>query len=279
MGWVILGHVYVIRLMTVVQNFQDIGDVYGYKRTALIYGGFYSVDTFFWLSGFLAAYLFIGQYVAKGKMSFVLVYVHRFLRILPVYMFTLCFIWAYLKYVGYGPMWFNGDGLNNECKRHWWTNMLFLNNFIPDGDGNGCMGWSWYLANDMQFFIFTPIVLFLYHKISKALGWGILFAFLILHILSNIFIARHYDFYVAGPNTTNHSNEFDDIYTKPYCRCGVYVIGVACGLIMHANDYWIRERSHYDKLAGFCARMIHNSFVRWGMYLLGAALVNIFIFV
>ncbi len=56
-------------------------------------------------------------------------------------MFCLFLTRAFLKYIGNGPMWYRGDFLNNGCKNYWWTNFLFLNNFIPDGDGNGCMSW------------------------------------------------------------------------------------------------------------------------------------------
>jgi len=107
----------------------------------MIYGAEYAVDVFFWMSGFLMTYLFVGQLARKKTMSYFdwfMVYFHRFYRILPPYMFTLFFIWSYNKYMGYGPQWIYGDAISglNACKDYWWTNMLFLNNFIPDGDGS-----------------------------------------------------------------------------------------------------------------------------------------------
>jgi peptidoglycan/LPS O-acetylase OafA/YrhL len=138
----------------------------------LIYGAYYAVDAFFWLSGLLMAYIFVKELVSKnGKVRWALVYFHRFYRILPLYMFCLFLSWAFIKYCGDGPLWFGADGFNNDCKRYWWTNLLFLNNFLPDGDGSGCLGQAWYLANDMQFFIISPPILYCYHRISRVCGW------------------------------------------------------------------------------------------------------------
>ena len=34
------------------------------------------------------------------------------------------------KYLADGPMW-NMDGIEpNQCRNSWWTNMLYLNNFV-----------------------------------------------------------------------------------------------------------------------------------------------------
>jgi peptidoglycan/LPS O-acetylase OafA/YrhL len=89
-----------------MKNYYEIQDSFKWPETALVYGALYAVDTFFWLSGLLMAYLFVRELQAKdGKVPWGMVYFHRFWRILPLYMFALFTSWAYLKYLGDSPLW------------------------------------------------------------------------------------------------------------------------------------------------------------------------------
>jgi peptidoglycan/LPS O-acetylase OafA/YrhL len=274
MAWVVLGHVFLIKYTnSPLVNFQDAGDWYKHPKGAMIYGAEYAVDVFFWLSGFLVAYFFIMEYNAKNRMNWVYIYVHRFYRILPAYMFCLFLTWAFLKYIGNGPVWFIGDGLNNECKNYWWTNLIFLNNFIPDGDGSGCMGWSWYMANDMQFFLITPIILFLYHRIHKLIGWSLLMGLVLTNMLSSGLIASHKNYPVVPDET------YEKIYTKPYCRVGPYAIGVMFGLMYYTYKHHQKTGEIYDPLAYRLLNIFNIRLVRYFFYLVGLALVNYLIFI
>ena len=40
--------------------------------------------------------------------------------------------------------------------------MFFVDNLVDNGE-KLCLGWGWYLQNDMQIFIFSMIYLFLYN--------------------------------------------------------------------------------------------------------------------
>jgi peptidoglycan/LPS O-acetylase OafA/YrhL len=81
-------------------------DTFKHPSLAIVYGAFYSVDVFFWMSGLLLAYLFIKELVARdGKVTWGMMYFHRFWRILPPYMFVFFSYWALMRYVGDGPIW------------------------------------------------------------------------------------------------------------------------------------------------------------------------------
>lgn len=43
------------------------------------------------------------------------------------------------------------------CDRFWWRNILYVNNWFPFTEM--CMIWSWYLANDMQFYVIAIVLL------------------------------------------------------------------------------------------------------------------------
>jgi hypothetical protein len=46
--------------------------------------------------------------------------------------------------------------------------MFFVDNLVDNGE-KMCMGWGWYLQNDMQIFIISMLFLFLYSQ-SKLAG-------------------------------------------------------------------------------------------------------------
>jgi peptidoglycan/LPS O-acetylase OafA/YrhL len=66
MGWVILGHVFGFRLETsYMENPDNVFDMFKKRGAALAYGGFFAVDTFFWIGGLLMAYLFLKELAAR----------------------------------------------------------------------------------------------------------------------------------------------------------------------------------------------------------------------
>jgi peptidoglycan/LPS O-acetylase OafA/YrhL len=117
-------------------NYNDIKRAFKQPETAIVYGGFYAVDTFFWLSGLLMAFLFLKELEArKGRLSglqWFMVWFHRVWRILPIYAFVLFLTWGYSRYIGDGPIFWLVDYMNNDCKKYWWSNLTFTSNFIPD---------------------------------------------------------------------------------------------------------------------------------------------------
>ena len=191
-GWVILGHVTLQYISVIVlSNYEELGDILKEFNKTVIFGAFFAVDTFFWLSGLLMAYLFLKELDKPTPMApsnWVLVYLHRYLRITPLVLFCILLWWSLQPYLGDGPVWFRYNELNADCPDYWWTVITYVNNFVPDWNGNGCLGVTWYLANDMQFFIFSPIILYVYHK-HKLGGWGLIIAANVLSLLSSGLLA------------------------------------------------------------------------------------------
>ena len=89
------------------------------------------------------------------------------------------------------------DGQRDACRNGWWANMLYVNNFWHVGPGavevnsctgknlyyykslkdtfgifqSQCLGVTWYMANDMQYFIISPLVfmpLFFFKTLGKT---------------------------------------------------------------------------------------------------------------
>lgn len=100
-------------------------------------GAFLSVDSFFFLSGFLAMLSQLEKYsLGEGKRLSLCKYwgqamMYRFLRLTPMYLFTLMiYIYVYPQF-GNGPNWMTGDERQTKsdgtvqdfCREAWWTNV------------------------------------------------------------------------------------------------------------------------------------------------------------
>ena len=254
MFWVILGHTYLWGLdygvtANVEEAVETVPERFFFQP---VNNAFLSVDTFFVLSGLLLSYLSIREMERrKGKFPFVFFYVHRVLRLSPAYYFAVFFSFKVLPYIGSGPLWHLADVA--RCEKYWWTNILYINNFYPTTFSDQCYGVTWYLANDMQFFIVSPIFLILlYHfwKIGLATIAGTMLASIaVIGVLAgiknpnaNLLIGQLAD---NGEGSTSLGDfAFTNIYEKPYCRINAYLIGIVLGFVFYKKfkvkpNFWV----------------------------------------
>ncbi len=101
---------------------------------SMITSCFFSVDSFFLLSGLLNSYIFMKEIVDKKKKLsggfWLKYYLHRIWRITPPYMLVLMFNVALSRYIGTGPF-FPKNGFETDfCRNTWWTNLLYVNNLV-----------------------------------------------------------------------------------------------------------------------------------------------------
>merc|ERR1712070_172964 len=78
-------------------------------------------------------------------------------------------IWVYF---GYGPFAVRfQDSIIRKCDGSWWSELTYTMNFIPFDSDKVCMGWTWYLGDDMIFFIFGIMILPIYAR-KAWVGWA-----------------------------------------------------------------------------------------------------------
>ena len=166
----------------------------------------FSVDSFFFLSGFLVMYILMSK-MDKGLLQkhgvagwippFVL---QRYLRLAPTLAFVIfAFQFAMPRVGPGGPFWANATtAVGNGCGDKWHYNLLFVNNLLPSDKPNQCYGgeWrakgavtdkvatkvdkvekltrfcdsivTWYLADDMQLFAFlVPVFALIAAKVGE----------------------------------------------------------------------------------------------------------------
>jgi len=90
-----------------------------------------------------------------------------------------------------------------------------------------CIGWVWYLANDFQFFLITPPLLWLYCK-NRIAGYSLIIGLLSASMLFNGIFAAVFNVGIDGNSKKVNGGNW--MYSKPWSRGGAYLVGVLFGL-------------------------------------------------
>uniref|UniRef100_A0A4W4FYD3 Nose resistant-to-fluoxetine protein N-terminal domain-containing protein n=1 Tax=Electrophorus electricus TaxID=8005 RepID=A0A4W4FYD3_ELEEL len=136
-------------------------------------------------------YLAVDTFLSGDILSLRLVAYFLF-KVQPLHLFMVCLIIALFSVLQRGVFWFIAEDEVVSCKKYWWSNLLLVNNLFTIT--NICAPWTWYLSIDFQFYVTTPLVIFLYRL--------------------------------------THENYFQYYYNKPYTRYGPYLLGMLAGLYM-----------------------------------------------
>ena len=228
-------------------NLSNVKSILSRFTFQAIGNGTFVVDSFFFLSGLLVAYLTLREMRRRaGRFPFLMYYLHRFLRLTPTYAFVLFFVWFLTMHLADGPIYhlvaWEESHLYQSCRKYWWTNLLYINNFYPWKLSDECVGWTWYLANDMQFYIFSPLLLiplYFLFPLGLVISSGVL---MVCFAISGA-LAGVYDYqalsgssqlaYGYAPNNTDTTQYSNLLYIKPWHRLAPYVVGLVLGYILY----------------------------------------------
>ncbi|XP_072178868.1 nose resistant to fluoxetine protein 6-like [Diadema setosum] len=244
MFWIILGHTCQFNIPYIDNDAQAIELTSNFGFLGVVNASF-SVDTFFVMSGFLVTFFTLRQ-IAKKNMdkvySWGIFYFHRWWRLTPPYAAAMG-IWALLKpHFAQGPrIDAQHELVRTACRETWWAHFLYINNLYPwPGELiDTCMGWSWYLANDMQFYIISPFILLMLYRNGKT-GLALLTSLLVASLACNVGLNWYYGYnfnpYGTQPlynNNTANNPAADNIYGKPYTRIVTYILGMFLGFVIY----------------------------------------------
>ncbi|XP_039288066.1 O-acyltransferase like protein isoform X2 [Nilaparvata lugens] len=202
--------------------------------------GTFSVDTFFFVSGLLISFLYfrtrskfdLQEFTKqedglKGQgIQFSSMIVYRFFRLTPPYLIMIWIVDVSMKHFrDHSVLEFPSMDYQN-CENYWWRNILYINTMFPSVER--CMSWSWYLANDSQFYVIGAILLIIskrYFHVAAGLvstlfvlGWGATAVVSLSH--------KH----ITDPKEPLAN--YDELYDKPWARIGPYLVGLCTGWLL-----------------------------------------------
>lgn len=235
MTLVVIGHSYSSCLISAAHNLLFFMDLFWAPLIAIIVNGTFAVDTFFFLSGLLTFYVLTQKlFPTNGRGFYLMFYVHRYLWLFPILFFMTIFGIFIYPYIGSGANWTTVKSyFSKNCSWYWWSNFLFINNIVPWSENDECMAWVWYLANDMQFFLVSPFIIFAYCK-SWKLGYSILTTAIIATCVIPFVLSMVYKIpaTISLDQSEGAKQQEKLIYTKPWSRFSTYGIGGIFGLML-----------------------------------------------
>lgn len=132
----------------------------------LVLGATVSADSFFAVSGLLMSYHFYEREKKRpSKDLFVSVVkgiVYRYIRIAPCLLIVILLAVSLAIFLNDTSQFLLLEDIEGNCKRFWWRNLLFIQNFYPFTEM--CLSWSWFVAVDLQLFTVTSILMVLLKK-------------------------------------------------------------------------------------------------------------------
>ncbi|XP_011187415.2 O-acyltransferase like protein [Zeugodacus cucurbitae] len=211
-----------------------------YKLTSSIGNFDIFVDLFFTMSGFLQTYHFfrdtktietIRQSGLMKNTKVVFMYImHRLIRLGPLYVLVMCLADAGALMMDDITVFQFSHRLYDNCEMYWWRSALFIQNLFNHNDM--CVFWSWSSACDMQFYIFSIILLFTYVKHPKV-GKALTLATVVANMVYTFYTGITMDYKFSFETTTML---FTELYMNPLSRILAYVIGGVAGWFFVQNQ-------------------------------------------
>lgn len=208
----------------------------------------FAVNAFFGITGILTSYLVFKQN-HKSKLitnpaKWAAFIVYRYMRIMPMYLLVVWYSKSLAKYTNAGPLWdygTSGASHRRNCEQESWLwTLLFAANFKKPLEH--CIPGGWYLANDFQFLLVTPLFLYLLHR-SPSVGKKALLSCMAISYVANLrsIIFAELDDLRSIANFEPHGFKtyvtyLSHNYTRPYYRIPAYLSGLYMGFLLYTME-------------------------------------------
>ena len=258
MAWVIFGHSYmhIVQDLPFQANFLKLYDDWSNSvGLRILYNASPSTDSFFLIGSTLLSYLTLSQLEKHGSSLkfWILYYVHRYLRLTGVYIFVIAIAATLMRYMSIGPHHFLEPEVE-ACRQSWWSNLLYINNFDPEAGRERCIGPTWYMAVDMQFYLVSPLFILPLFYTPMA---GI--------ILNSAAIAGSVAYRMYKAYCEREDFTFNTVYIKPWTRISVYTTGLLLGFLLFKTKQKQIKLNFFIVMVGWVVAISTTSAVIFGI--------------
>ncbi|KAL3170718.1 hypothetical protein MRX96_044166 [Rhipicephalus microplus] len=172
---IVLGHCYQVltdswgRVLNLLITSAEAG-------TMILEAAFNSVDTFFFLSGFLLSFAVL-KHKRNRPLIFLIAVVQRQIRTCVPLFFVIMCIYVLPRFVSGPDTKSFFEKYENEISKTWWTLLLQIRNFSGEMTEEALLVHLWYLSADFQLFVASLLILLILKKWKKVtLGTFTLFS-------------------------------------------------------------------------------------------------------
>ncbi|XP_038211452.1 nose resistant to fluoxetine protein 6-like [Zerene cesonia] len=212
-------------------NTHDFERLYENNLYQVLLSGTSLVQLFFLLSGFLLVYtLNVNSERMKNTWElFPVILFYRMCRLTPSLAVVLGFIMTWFRHMGSGPFWgMVITPISNDCRRYWWSHLLYVNNFIED---NRCAIQTWHLATELQIYTIGLIV---YLATQNRFRGFCIFVMFLVGCVSPALHVWLYDLEGILPLSpeffrTSQSPTFTKLYVLFYNNTSCFAMGMILG--------------------------------------------------
>ncbi|XP_064457124.1 nose resistant to fluoxetine protein 6-like [Ornithodoros turicata] len=266
--WIVLGHTYyLVDIASFIRyrRLKTLEDLYTNVPFTVI-ENFLPVDTFFFISGLLIIYSSWGKLEQnKGKFNVLSSFLQRIWRMTPSYLLAIA-LFLLLPLAGSGPFWNETmEPLMNNCRNSWWTNALYVSNYLPYE--KMCLLHTWFQAVNMQYYIVSLPLLLLTFKYNN-IGLSVIFTLATLSALATGLVTYFFDLPPAlllmASEWTKALQQLNLVYFQPFTHFGPFCVGLFCGYYLVKN-----KEVQYKPLTlviGWAVALIFTTVSLFGVY-------------
>jgi peptidoglycan/LPS O-acetylase OafA/YrhL len=138
-------------------------------------GGFFSLDIFYVLSGYLITGLLIGEYGKKGSIKLSAFWLRRARRLLPALAIVLIVVTLLVRYDAAPDLYpdFRMSALSSFFYfSNWWQIASSTNYFVATAPASP-LTHTWSLAVEEQFYLLWPLVVLAVMHVSRSFARGV----------------------------------------------------------------------------------------------------------
>ena len=243
--WVVFGHCCYFPMISGPRNSLELYYISKRYSFNFLTSAKYAVDVFFYMAGFLI-YFSVQKYFNKeiSKTKTILGgLLNRYLRLLPFVLIAIFLISFILPFMSDNSNYNAMSYYTENCRNYkvMFYNLLYVQNFVDYlQTGNGmCVPVSWYLACDMQFFVYSifVIVIFNKNKFMRFLIFSSTFLLCSIYQIYSIY-KNNYSFNDYVHKGYDSKKQFYQFYIRPFERISPYLLGIFfCELMLNTKMY------------------------------------------